>query len=123
MKIKTSEATPRQLNWLVATCEGWEPRCTYIPWDNSIQVTRWIPALDGGEGGRHIKLLPSTDWAQGGPIIERERIDVYFQHDLQWCAANQTGFDCVGKSPLIATMRCYVASKLGDEAEIPEELK
>ena len=29
----------------------------------------------------------------------------------------------LGKTKLIAAMRCYVASKLGDEVEIPEELK
>jgi hypothetical protein len=28
-----------------------------------------------------------------------------------------------GPTPLIAAMRCYVASKLGDEIDIPEELK
>ena len=27
-----------------------------------------------------------------------------------------------GPTPLIAAMRCYVASKLGDEVEVPEEL-
>ena len=27
-----------------------------------------------------------------------------------------------GPTPLIAAMRCYVASKLGDEIEIPTEL-
>jgi hypothetical protein len=27
-----------------------------------------------------------------------------------------------GHTPLIAAMRCYVASKLGDEVEIPDEL-
>jgi hypothetical protein len=27
-----------------------------------------------------------------------------------------------GDTPLIAAMRCYVASKLGDEVEIPKEL-
>jgi len=27
-----------------------------------------------------------------------------------------------GPTPLIAAMRCYVASKLGDEVEIPQEL-
>jgi hypothetical protein len=29
----------------------------------------------------------------------------------------------IGHTPLIAAMRCYVASKLGDEVEIPEGLK
>jgi hypothetical protein len=28
-----------------------------------------------------------------------------------------------GPTPLIAAMRCYVASKIGLEVEIPEELK
>ncbi len=28
----------------------------------------------------------------------------------------------MGPTPLIAAMRCYVASKLGDEVDIPEEL-
>jgi hypothetical protein len=27
-----------------------------------------------------------------------------------------------GPTPLIAAMRCYVASKLGDEVEVPDEL-
>jgi len=27
-----------------------------------------------------------------------------------------------GDTPLIAAMRCYVASKLGDEVDVPEEL-
>ena len=28
-----------------------------------------------------------------------------------------------GPTPLIAAMRCYVAYKLGDEIEVPEELQ
>jgi hypothetical protein len=28
-----------------------------------------------------------------------------------------------GPTPLIAAMRCYVASRLGDEVDVPEELK
>ena len=28
-----------------------------------------------------------------------------------------------GPTPLIAAMRCYVASKLGDEVEVPVELQ
>ena len=63
----------------------------------------------------------STNWAQGGPIIEREMID------LKCLPTKQGGFiwrtACAdGPTPLIAAMRCYVASKLGDEVEIPEEL-
>jgi hypothetical protein len=67
---------------------------------------------------------PSTDWAQGGEIIEREKMRVAYNFDEHiW----EAGWDCHVKgwadTPLIAAMRCYVASKLGDEIEIPEELK
>lgn len=69
---------------------------------------------------------PSTNWAQGGPIIERERISVGTDEN-EWSAditVGPTGFvRGFGPTPLIAAMRCYVASKLGDEVEIPDELK
>jgi hypothetical protein len=65
----------------------------------------------------------STDWAQGGPIIEREKIALsYDTGRFGWVASFYDGDDVFGGTPLIAAMRCYVASKLGDEVEIPEEL-
>lgn len=63
---------------------------------------------------------PDTDWAQGGPIIERERIHVYA--GPQWTAADKPGRFFYGPTPLIAAMRCYVASRLGDKVEVPEGL-
>ena len=72
---------------------------------------------------------PSTDWAQGGPIIEREKIEIrlFVDDGTVWYAhlgANLFPADAqmTGTTPLIAAMRCYVSSKLGDEVEIPEEL-
>lgn len=65
----------------------------------------------------------STNWAQGGPIIERECIDLY--HSGTWSAEMVQGEDVIhteGSTPLIAAMRCYVASQLGDEVDIPNEL-
>jgi hypothetical protein len=72
---------------------------------------------------------PSTDWSQGGPIIEREWICPDRLLNGQWVACKRTDtgdsmlFARTGPTPLIAAMRCYVASKLGDEVEIPEELR
>jgi hypothetical protein len=38
-----------------------------------------------------------------------------------WAAEVEAGeYEHDGQTPLIAAMRCYVASKLGDEIEIPE---
>lgn len=105
MKIKTSEATLIQLNYLVARCEGTEH------------------LFAGHEVGR---LHYTTDWAQGGPIIEREHISIEATRvgglGDRWMASD-TG-DCTefADAPLIAAMRCFVASRLGDEVEIPEEL-
>jgi hypothetical protein len=70
---------------------------------------------------RNKHLHPSTDWSQGGPIIERERISITHQVG-RWAAQTDDDLFAYGPTPLIAAMRCYVASKLGDEVEIPEEL-
>ena len=72
-------------------------------------------------------FTPSTNWSQGGPIIEREKIDLnhYRMPDLtaMWDASiDSWETDYAGTTPLIAAMRCFVASKLGDTVDIPEEL-
>lgn len=59
---------------------------------------------------------------QGGPIIERERINLW-NEGYEWEASRYGEHIVWGKTPLIAAMRCYVASKLGDDVTIPEELK
>ncbi len=60
---------------------------------------------------------PSCDWSCGGPIIERERI-VLEPTVSEWSAAVDgiTGWE-FGKTPLIAAMRAFVASRFGDEVE------
>jgi hypothetical protein len=63
----------------------------------------------------------ATDWAQGGPIIERERFE-FRQAKTGMLASYQGGQTWFGPTPLIAAMRCYVASKLGDNIDIPKEL-
>jgi len=99
-------------------------------------IGTWWFTLEGQDralssGWSHYQnWCPSTAWSQGGPIIER--IDgfelkrwVYARDDLK-CEAHIHNLDgdwiMFGPTPLIATMRCYVASKLGDEVEVPDEL-
>ena len=57
------------------------------------------------------EFSPSTDWAQGGPIIEREKIEIFIR-DEKWFAYSSLSKpeDFYGETPLIAAMRCYVAS-------------
>ena len=68
----------------------------------------------------------STNWSQGGPVIEREGMLIRPQPGYNlweaWKHGADEGHFSVGPTPLVAAMRCYVASKLGDEVEIPEEL-
>lgn len=120
--MKTSELTGAALDWAVAKCEGRgiefdDPR---DPW-----LTR-----DGIADQPLHSYTPSTDWAQGGPIIEREGISVLhttMRPSHAWEASHTPDEDLsvceFGPTPLIAAMRCYVASKLGDNIDIPEELK
>ena len=112
--IKVSELTGAALDWVAAKCEG-------VVYDNPAWTSY------------------SSDWAQGGPIIEREAIAMSPKPDGLWAAYAPKGarlvqhegravevfnwyFKQEGSTPLIAAMRCYVASKLGDSVEIPEEL-
>jgi len=63
---------------------------------------------------------PSTDWAQGGPLIEREGIDLS-RGGRGWWAMVGAHAPCSGDTPLIAAMRSYVVYKWNDQIEIPEE--
>ena len=108
--MKTAELTGAALDWAVAKAEGKKPSI-----ERNLIWTR-------GKNTPYALFQPSKDWAQGGPIIERERIDVLYEHDLRWIAVPQKGIESYGPTPLIAAMRCYVASVLGDTVDIPEEL-
>jgi hypothetical protein len=125
--MKTSELTRAALNWAVAICEGWEP--VYV--NNVLMLKHYHPEAAHTPHCYIEDFGYSTDWAQAGPIIERESIElgtngVYHNERLQvesWCAIIPGVTEHVeGPTAQIAAMRCYVASKLGDEVEIPEEL-
>lgn len=107
--MKTSELEGAALDWAVAKCEGRD----YTRRDTG----KWTTDC----------FTPSSDWAQGGPILEREGITITPEDASLWQAYkhSQRGKRTAtyGPTPLIAAMRCYVTSKLGDEVEIPQELK
>ena len=121
--MKASELLGHALDWAVAKCEGVE-----IVYD---RMNRWLETSDPryAEPNDPEIFSPSTYWAQGGAIIEREGISIVLDDDIDdysWTAT------CIkppyvsaeqGSTPLIAAMRCYVSSKLGEEIEIPDDLK
>jgi hypothetical protein len=110
--MKTSELTGAPLNLAVARAQGY--------FCDGQSLTRPDPLDDGAL--EHIWLAdydPAGDWSQGGPIIERERITLDGTAILnQWMAVfyvpDEEPWEMRGPTPLIAAMRCFVASKLGD---------
>lgn len=101
MKVKVSELSGAALDWAVAEHE------------------QFLEDV----------FEPSSYWGDGGPIIEREGISLYLDTNNLWQANIFAGNPAVfgtgveGSTPLIAAMRCYVASKMGDEVDVPDELR
>lgn len=127
MKYKTAELTGALLDAAVAKAEG-------LP-------QFWIaPASEDGDAacvlGTHraedarFDWAPSTALAQGGPIIERERIHlipidagevfdgVRQDHDGWLARCPESWKNERGDTLMIAAMRAYVAHKLGEEVEL-----
>lgn len=123
MKIKTSELVGTQLDWAVAKCEGATEFssdgisiCFMLHGKQRVLGNGFCPGMN---------YSPSTDWAQGGPIIERENIGIghaWEGNDWLACAHDMSAPVICGPTPLTAAMRCYVASKLGDMVDIPDNL-
>lgn len=108
MKHKTSELEGALLDAAVAKAEG--------------MIEPWASAIATGEEGR---FAYSQDWSLAGPIIERERINL-LDNGIEWFAGTiieqwqvEHGIGIRGPTPLIAAMRAYVASKFGEEVELP----
>jgi hypothetical protein len=113
--MKTSELTGYALGWAVSLI-------TNPDWEHDDRLGN-VQCIDEDS------YAPQAIWSQGGPIIEREWIELSNGSNLSaaWGASkyNEQGEPSMGQgpTPLIAAMRCLVASELGDEVEIPKELE
>ena len=124
--IDVSQAEGQVLDWLVAKAKG----------DSDDALESYVDGFRCRGDGDY-----STDWSQGGPIVEREGINlsIDYQDDALSNDMVQIGWKAnlwnnsvpgtpgllqwsYGPTPLIAAMRCYCCSKLGDTVEVPEEL-
>ena len=120
MKVKVSEASGVVLDWLVAKCEGHRLELNY-QYTEGRRFDGWWQC---GPGHWQPLCRYWADWAQGGPIIDREKISIIF-HVSNGVAARTTAYPPeyhYGPTPLIAAMRCLVTSRLGEEVEVPDEL-
>lgn len=124
-KIKVAEASNLALDWLVAHALGESSRLQSSGVEDRVNELFFDPY--------HDPWSPSTNWAQGGPIAHRYRININYCVDLRdrnglYIHAEMETHSYHGYwrgdhcHPLVAAMRCFVASKLGPEVEVPDEL-
>ncbi|WP_321944691.1 phage protein NinX family protein [Burkholderia cenocepacia] len=128
--MKVAELIGARLDYWVGRADGVIPCAT---------VSEAHPALDSENGRRmFVNALgvltlvakdcvqpwrPSTDWLQGGPLMERVHIQPWHRDedgsDNVWHAVcpMPRGYEATEDGPtlLVAAMRAYVASKFGDE--------
>ena len=132
MKIKTQDLNGVQLDYAVDLVEGgYANYLKRFEYAEAKRIEAELPATCGPLTYRNLYATPtcprySVDWANTGPIIDREQINLSWSIGYPAKATIYNGghiwFDADGPTPLIAAMRCYVTSKLGNEVEIPEEL-
>lgn len=108
MIFKSADIDGSLLDWAVANCEfavGWDGHelASLVTEDES-------------------PFIPTSDWSQGGPIIHRECIQIKEDGHGFWLARHDTDDWVRGATPLIAAMRCHIASMLGDEIEVPDDI-
>lgn len=118
MKHKTSELTGDLLNAAVAKVDGVDVAMSlggYLALAESVKAHPYSAR----------SYSPSSDWSQGGPIIEREGIELHCidrngRRMNEWMARHPArALPLVfARTPLIAAMCAYVASKLGDEVDL-----
>lgn len=114
-KVKVSEATESQLDWLLVKQHG-------------MDADRWLNTWKHPEL-RYLLAHPTTDPVWMNKITEQEWISTTTIHDgpTKWAAYLDDGRDNIdsmmfGRTSLISAARCHIASKLGPVVDIPVEL-
>lgn len=130
--MKTAELAGALLNyWVALAGEEWKHVDTSntMTLDPSYKGVLLVTYSDGSQAAilqpnnpmrqDPREFSPSTDWAQGGPIVEREKIMLHPLTEKKFAPDNWVGWGAgkqyMGPTALIAAMRAYVASKFGDE--------
>lgn len=119
IEVKTADLIGPALDWAVAKATGAHE--LKIGADKGISCIYQLP--DGGCWTQYYR--PSTGWDQGGPLIEKYKVDLYFDGRAWWTQAGtvDTGpLACRHEAVLIAACRAVVAAHLGYTVQIPDEL-
>lgn len=112
VKVRTSDLIGAALDWAVAKAQGVEIElpCSDVVWAKYAGV-----------------YSPSTDWSQGGPLIEKYGVAIDYRKlsklwDAHCSAMRGASWMNSCKTPLIAACRAIVSAHLGDSVDVPAEL-
>lgn len=121
VEVNTRDLSGTALDWAVAKVEG----VAVVTDPNSPSCRQMVEDADSINGW--YCYCPSTDWSDGGPLIEKYKLDIgaplenkngHWNAATEW--AHPMGYK--GDTPLIAACRAIVASVLGDTVTVPKEL-
>ena len=108
MKRKVSDLSGVSLDWAVAKCKDHTWRCPWLLEKEGYAAWQSYEKAWGNPTPEY-----STDWAQGGPIIDEYDIDICRHHVNKTVSAivwSPAMFWQSGPTALVAAMRCYVHS-------------
>lgn len=110
-------------------------------WDLEGAALNWAVAFAENEGGLNVipgwrmvalhnaLYAPSSDWSQGGPLIEKHMVRTHYAADTEkradaGCIAQtwRPYAEAYGRTLLIAACRAIVTAKLGETINVPAEL-
>lgn len=122
MKVKTADLVDAPLDWAVAKCKGFKKIRAMPEWSNKHGAHGGPQVMVSNEEDSSFDYRPSTNWSQGGPLIAQHIFLLEDLGDYEWEATATNGCKYRGDTVLQAVCRAHVASQLGDEVDIPEEL-
>lgn len=115
VEMKTQDLSGAALDWSVARADG-------------VEISLAGAHPHAVVGGRLVgNYAPSTNWNQGGPLIEKYKLDIGAPLENKsgpWNAATEWAHPMgyKGDTPLVAACRAIVASSLGETVSVPREL-
>jgi hypothetical protein len=106
-RMRVADLQGAALDWAVAR----------LAWPTlDINLSLGYPMIPGG------RWHPSENWAQGVPFIENV-ITKLEDYGERWGAEGPDAVEQFGPTAIVATLRCFVASKVGDFIDVPAEVE
>ncbi|HBP4949264.1 DUF2591 domain-containing protein [Pseudomonas aeruginosa] len=142
VEVRAADLSGTALHWAVAVAKYGKvfvyPDGGFYPPEGSVSLneddlTLWV---NNGLGDHTDEWLPSTNWGQGGPLIDEHVLSLRVAVEpkagwdavggVKYCATaiGQDGFErmCFGETRLIAACRVVVEALLGTFVSVPAEL-